>query len=139
MVDSRILGRYYLNNLLCDGSERHSSPTHFVNRINPTITIPHDSPVLVKLEHIETQGQPIERSFLLCSNICTEIVCGGKGKVERVLGIISQNQSHTKPTAIAVPGRYREIEIYLKEMDLSSNQITEDMITAVSLIIRLEK
>ncbi len=146
MVDSRIFGRYYLSNLLCDGTERHSAPTHFVNRINPPIEIPHDSPVTVKLEHIETQRHTSDTttntpdsSFLLCSNICAEIICGSKGQVERVLGIISQNRNHSETTAKALPGRHCEIEVYLKEMNLSPKQITEDVITGVSLIIRLEK
>ncbi len=145
MTESRIIGRYYLSNLLCDGRERHSSPTRFVNRISPLIEIPHDSPLVVKLEHIEIRIDTFDsvytpdKSFLLCSNICTPITCGGKGQVEQILGIISPNRGEKESIAEALPGRYSEIEVYLKELNLSAKQINEEMITGVSLIIRLEK
>ena len=111
----RVIKRIYVSNQLCKEMGRPCSPSHFVARLAESIEIPLNGSMWLKVEQLKIDGEIADKTMVLCCNLADYQICGGQ--YDSFLALLKKGETE-KTLAPAKPGRYIELEIWIKSLDL---------------------
>ena len=120
---------FTISNMLCDSQDRHSSASHFVNRLPFVIEI-DKSKHFVRLEGISITPWPGQPVIIYC-NLCDHQPIGKN--FAKVLSMTYEREKYTRTDVPTQLGRYQEIEIHLKTMDGEDVDELSDVIIQFSI------
>lgn len=133
--------RIYVSNLLCDGTERKSNPSHFINKLPQWLEITESNSIVKIQQMVITLKKDSEHPtfpLVIFANFVSPIICGSN--YGKLLGLVSPNlKTNGIVETYATQGIYNEIEIWVEPGSMKSeNEVSlKKKIDSVSIILSL--